>query len=138
MATYFDYLLMRNNYDYKKAYNEFTGIGNTTSVPKGKKQHTHYIHLSENVAVNKNLIEKYSIETYLAKGKTIGTYEHTPTMGVIADRDGNRIIFTRYKCEFRSGFSLYKHEVKEYLDEGRLKVSISSLPYLIDLGILKN
>ena len=134
MATYFDYLLIRNNYDYKKTYREF--IGNSTSESAKSKTSKDNIHLSENITISKNLIDKYSIETYLAKGHTIGDWRDDPKMGKLKEQDGNRLVFTDYHSAIGSGFSYFKHEIKDILDSGRLKISLDSLHYLIQIGIL--
>ena len=59
MSKYFEYCLIKNGGNIKKAMNEFMGKSNTTSVPTGVKKHKHYIHLDESIVVAKTLIEKY-------------------------------------------------------------------------------
>lgn len=139
MSGYFNHCLVRNNYNYKKAMNEFMGKNNTTSVPIGVKKTKSYVHLDSEIAVAKNLIEKYSVEYYLSKYPDIKPDKTQLYLYLynIIDINYYEILLERFDG-FGAKFTMDKPYLIERLKDNKCKVTIESLALLIQVGLLEN
>lgn len=139
MSKYFNYCLVKNKGDVKKAMNEFLGRENTSTVPLGTTRKKEYIHLDENIVVAKHLIEAYSVESYLAKHNDVKPEKTDLYLRLysILDINYHEILLERFdrqgaRCTSRKPYLI------ESLKEGRCKVTIDSLALLIQVGLLEN
>lgn len=139
MSKYFNYCIAKNKGDYRKAMNEFLGIGNTSTVPLGTKRKKEYIHLDESIAVAKHLIEAYSVESYLAKEGDVRPEDTRLYLRLynILDINYHEILLERFdgrgaRCSSNKSYFI------ESLKAGKCKVTIDSLALLIQTGLLEN
>lgn len=137
MNSYLNYLVCRNNGNFKKAMNELISTNNTVSVPIGTKKHKHYINIGNNIQLDKRIIEKYSVEYYLAHNDNVNPSIRLCEFDYI-DGPNNIIMYEYGKDNSRcSKFSLFAHLLVNGLESGQYKMSIDGLSALVYYNILK-
>ena len=136
MVSYFSELLAECGGDLNEAIDKLLDKRKLVSLPS-KTGFSHYVNLDKGTMINKNIIEKYSLEYFLAGTELDKSDPKFPLLYKIYNFRADGTVFvkdklTAYNREYPIGYLLLK------LKDGKFKLDIDSLVWLVTNELLEN